>query len=160
MLFRSKAAFQRELEAAAEKKESERARLDREWRELQRQREEEYRERVRIQEQIIREQIRQARELERHEAQLAAHEKRIADLEYRMTQAEADIEHWRGTVGALYALLDLAQSEQAAAVPGSKADARAQKQIISLNNQIHAAESKLSKAKHIKKTAERELSAA
>ena len=160
MLFKSKAAFQREVEAAAERKESERKRLDREWRELQRQREEEYRERVRIQEQIIREQIRQARELERHEAKLVAHEKRLADLEYRMTQAEADIEHWRETVGALYALLDLAQAEQAVAVPGSKADARAQKQIISLSNQIHAAESRLNKAEHIKKTAERELSAA
>ena len=160
MLFKSKAAFQREVEAAAEKRESERERLDREWRDLQRQREEEYRERVRLQEQIIREQIRQARELERHEAKLAAHEKRIADLEYRMTQAEEDIAHWKETVGALYALLDLAQAEQAAAVPGSKADARAQKQIITLGNQIHAAETKLSKAKYTKKTAERELSAA
>lgn len=160
MFFKSKSTFQREVEAAAEKKESERERLAREWRDLQRQREEEYRERVSIQEQIIREQIRQARELERHEAQLAAHEKRLADLEYRMTQAEADIEHWRETVGALYALLDLAQSEQAAAVPGSKADARAQKQIITLGNQIHSAEAKLNKAEYIKKTAERELSAA
>ena len=77
-----------------------------------------------------------------------------------MEQAESDIAHWKAQLGALYALLDLAQAEQAAAVPGSKADARAQKQIITLGNQIHSAEAKLSKAQHIKKTAERELSAA
>ena len=109
---------------------------------------------------LAREQITLAKEQERQAAQILKHGKRLADLEHRMEQAEADIEHWKAQLGALYALLDLAQAEQVAAAPGSKADARAQKQIITLGNQIHAAEARLNKAEHIKKTAEQELSAA
>ena len=108
---------------------------------------------------IEREQMRLAKEQQRQAEELAKHEERIADLEFRMTQAEADIDHWTEQVGNLYALLDLEQTEQAGALAGSKTDIKCQKRIITLNNQIHMAEQRLAKAKHIKETAEKKLSA-
>ena len=115
---------------------------------------------------LEREQARQRKEQEKlwkeqqkQADQIAKHERRIADLEQKMVQAEADIEHWTQQVGNLYGLLDVAEMEQHSAVPGSKKDLTAQKRIVALNNQIHTAESKLSKAKYIKRMAEQELSA-
>ncbi|MBO5967291.1 MAG: hypothetical protein J6S14_02200 [Clostridia bacterium] len=139
---------------------------DEQFRELMRQREMEYRERVRVQEQLAREQIRQAKEQKRlaeeqrkQAALLAKHDEQIAKLEYRMDQAEADIAHWKEAVGKLYALLDLAEAEQAASVPGSKTDVACQKRIITLTNQIHTAESKLRKAAYERNTAQSKLGA-
>lgn len=116
---------------------------------------------------IRREQTRQrkeseriAREQERQAAQLKKHEQRIADLEFRMSQAEADINHWTQQIQNLYALLDIEYKNQYEAAPGSKADITSQKRIITLNNQIHTAETKLSKARHIKATAKQQLKAA
>lgn len=103
--------------------------------------------------------IRIEREQARQAEQLAKHEKRISDLEYRMEQAEADIEHWTQTMCDLEALLDLEQAEQIKAVKGSKTDIKCQKRIIALNNQIHSAESRIAKAKHVRTMAEQELSA-
>jgi len=108
-------------------------------------------------ERLLREQERQAKEQERQAAQLAKHERRIADLEYRMKQAEQDIAHYTETLGNLCALLDIEQAEQAAAVPGSKTDIKCQKRIITLNNQIHTAETRLNKAKHTKNMTSIEL---
>lgn len=163
---RSKVSVQREIAYEAEKLESEAQRREREWRELQRQREEEHRERVRAYEQIAREQLRLANEQRRlaeeqrkQAEQIAKHNEQIAKLEFRMDQAEADIAHWKETVSNLYALLDLEMAEQAAVVPGSKTDIKCQKRIIALRNQIHAAESRYSKAKFEKEQAQIKLGA-
>lgn len=102
-------------------------------------------------------QTRQEKEQQKQAAQLAKHERRIADLEYRMEQAETDILHWSETVNSLYAILDVELSTQAGAMPGSDTDVRCQKRIITLNNQIHAAEARVNRAKHIKQMASMEL---
>lgn len=109
---------------------------------------------------IEREQI-ELRELQRKQAeQISRQEERIVKLEFQMKQATADIEAEAERISALYALMDIAAKEQAGAVPGSKADVRAQKQILSLNNQIHAAERRKAKAEFTKMTARQKLSAA
>ena len=115
---------------------------------------------------LEREQLRQRREQEKLYAEqarqaevLRKHESRIADLEDRMAQAESDIAHWGETVASLYALLDIELAEQAGAMPGSKTDIKCQKRVITLRNQIHAAETRVNKAKSVKRNAERELSA-
>ena len=108
---------------------------------------------------ITREQERQAKEQARQAEQLAKHEERIAQLEFRMTQAEADIAAETERIASLYALMDIAEAEQAAAAPGSKTDIRAQKQIISYQSAIHAAEKRKAKAEFTKQTAQQKLSA-
>ena len=115
---------------------------------------------------LEREQMRQRKEQEKLYAEqsrqaeiLRKHDSRIADLEDRMAQAESDIEHWSNAVASLYALLDIELAKQAGAMPGSKTDVQCQRQIITLNNKIHAAETKVNKAKSAKRKAERELSA-
>lgn len=108
---------------------------------------------------LEREQIQLAREQARQAEQLAKHEERIAKLEYQMTQAEADIVAESERIAALFALMDIAAAEQAAAVPGSKTDVRAQKQIISYQASIHASEKRKAKAEFTKKTAQQKLSA-
>ena len=108
---------------------------------------------------LEKEQARLAKEQQKQAEQLAKHEKRIADLEYKMAQAEADIEHWTEQVCNLYGLLDIAEAEQSSAVPGSAKDLKCQKRIVALNNQIHTAEAKINKAKHVRQIAKKELSA-
>ena len=108
---------------------------------------------------LAREQKRQAEEQARQAEQLAKHEARIAELEFRMSQAEADIEAETERIAALYALMDIAAAEQAAAPPGSKVDIRAQKQIISYQSAIHAAEKRKAKAEFTKQTTQQKLSA-
>lgn len=105
------------------------------------------------------EQERQAREQARQAEQLARHEEQIAQLEFRMTQAEADIAAESERIASLYALMDIAAAEQTAAVPGSKTDIRAQKQIISYQTAIHAAEKRKAKAVFTKQAAQQKLSA-
>ena len=108
---------------------------------------------------LAREQERQAQEQARQAELLAKHEARIAELEFRMSQAEADIEAESERIAALYALMDIAAAEQAAAVPGSKVDVKAQKQIISYQSAIRAAEKRKAKAEYSKQTAQQKLSA-
>lgn len=98
-------------------------------------------------------------EQERITERLEDHERRISDLEFKVEQANADIEHWNSVVYQLYALLDIAQDAQREAIRGGKQDVKYSKQVISLTNQIHNAEARLNKAKHIRKTALEELSA-
>lgn len=156
---------QRELErlrAEQAKRAAEADRLRREWRQRQ---EEAKAETARLivlereQLRIAREQERQAKEQARQAEQLAKHEERIAQLEFRMTQAEADIAAESERIAALYALMDIAAADQAAAIPGSKADVKAQKQIISYQSAIHAAEKRKAKAEYTKTAAQQKLSA-
>lgn len=106
---------------------------------------------------IIKMQRKQARQIARHDRQIAKQAEEIQKLNYRLSAAEANIEHWRSQVCSLYALLDIEQAEQANAIPGSAKDIKHQKRIIALNNQINTAENRLSKAKFEKTFCEGKL---
>lgn len=106
---------------------------------------------------IEREQARQAKEIEKHEAWLKKHDEEIAKLQYKVEKAEADIEHLTEQIGQYYAMLDILENQRAIAVPGSKADASAQSKIITMQNKIHTAETRLNKAKFDKEQAERKM---
>lgn len=106
------------------------------------------------------EQVRQAKELEKHEAWLRKHDEEIAKLQYKLSSAESDIEHWKVQIGNLYALLDVAQNELEQSIVGGKNQAKYQKQVITLGNQIHAAEQRLSKAEFERDNAQRKLEVA
>lgn len=109
---------------------------------------------------LAKEQRRQQAEQERQSALLAKHEKRISELEFKMDQAIKNEEHWKQQVGNLYALLDMAENELQQAIIGGKNQMKYQKQIITLNNQIHAAEARYDKAKQDKTMLRRELEVA
>ena len=109
---------------------------------------------------LAKEQRRQAAEQEKQRVLLAKHEKRISELEFKMDKAIKDEEHWKEQVGNLYALLDMAQNELQQAIIGGKNQMKYQKQIITLNNQIHAAEARYDKAKQDKAMLKREMEAA
>ena len=109
---------------------------------------------------LAKEQRRQAAEQEKQRVILAKHEKRISELEFKMDKAIKDEEHWKEQVGNLYALLDMAQNELQQAIIGGKNQMKYQKQIITLNNQIHAAEARYDNAKQDKTMLKRELEAA
>lgn len=106
---------------------------------------------------IEREQMRQAKEQAKQAAMLAKHEEEIEKLKFKVSQAEANIEYLTEQLGQYYALLDVLQNQQMSTVPGSKADATAQGKIITLQNKIHSAESRLEKAKFDKEQAERKI---
>ena len=86
------------------------------------------------------EQKRQAEQIAKHEAQLAA-------IRFRIEQAEADAQHWKEQVNALYALLDAAQLQQAGTIPGGKEDLKCQNKILTLEGKIYAAEKRMRKAR-------------
>ena len=115
---------------------------------------------------IEREQARQAKEqnkIRKEQARqaelLRKHEEQISKLEYKMAEAKAVIESERDRIGKLYGLLDIAEAEHYAAVPGSKADEKAQRKIITLENQIERAEAKIRKAQFEHAQAQQKLSA-
>lgn len=96
-------------------------------------------------------------EQEKQARQLARHEKRLTDLEYRMKQAEADIGFLNDRIANLDAQRDLLLLQQSATVPGSKEHTKYQSKIITIDNQIHAAEVKMAKAKYTQSTAKKEM---
>ena len=100
---------------------------------------------------------RQARQLDKHEAWLKKHDAEIEALQFKVDKAESDIEHWKEQIGNLYALLDIAQAEMNSALVGGKIQMKYQKQVISLNNQIHTAEQRLNKAQFDRDCAERKM---
>ena len=108
---------------------------------------------------LAKEQQRQAEQLAKHEEQLRKHDEQIAKLQFQIEQAQADIEAERERINGLYALLDIAAAQQAAATPGSKADEAAQRKVISLTGQIAAAEKRIRKAEYTKAAAEKKLAA-
>lgn len=109
---------------------------------------------------LAREQARLAKEQEKQGEQLAKHEKRLADLEFRMSQAESDIEFLNDRIAQLDAQRDLLMLQQSGTVPAGKEHTKYQTKITSIDNQIHTAESKLAKARHIKAMAEKEMGVA
>ena len=106
---------------------------------------------------VVAEQQKQAKEQARQAAILAKHEEEIEKLKFRMAQAESDIEHFTEQIANLYALLDIEMMAQSSSVPGSAEDAKHQRKIITLNNQIHTAETRLERAKFNKEQAERKI---
>lgn len=110
-------------------------------------------------ERLRKEQERQAKEQERQAKTIADHEERIAKAEQTIAQATADIDFLRDRIAQLDTLLDLEKLEQAGAIPGSKTDIKCQKRIMTLENQIHTAETRMSKAQYARQNAERKLTA-
>lgn len=106
---------------------------------------------------IMEEQRRQAVELKKHEEWLKRHDEEIAKLTYKVDQAESDIAHWKEQVGNLYALLDAVQVELDQAIVGGKTQLKLQKQVITLNNQIHTAEKRINKATFDRDTAKKKM---
>lgn len=90
---------------------------------------------------------------------IARHEKRLSDLEFIVSQAEADIEYYKSREVNLSALLDSLLLQQESTVPGSDRHTKLQKQIVTTENQIHAAEKSRMKAEHLKATAKKEMAA-
>lgn len=105
------------------------------------------------------EQERQDREQQKQAAQIERHERRLDDLRQRMRQAETDIDFLLGRIANLDAQRDSVLLRQSTLVPGSKEFEKCQAKIISLDSQIHAAETKLNKAKHALQIAQKGLTA-
>jgi len=136
-------------------------------RELKRQHEQLVHDQIELAKQQAREEMERKREDERlreeqekQAEQLAKHEKRITDLEFRMSQAESDIEFLNDRIAQLDAQRDLLMLQQSGTVPGGKEHTKYQTKIISIENQIHTAENKLNKARHIRTMAQREMEVA
>lgn len=108
---------------------------------------------------IEREQMAQRKEQERQAKTIADHEERIAKAEQTIKQTTADIDFLRDRIAQLDTLLDLEKLEQAGAIPGSKTDIKCQKRIMTLENQIHTAEMRMSKAQFNRRQTQEKLSA-
>jgi len=91
------------------------------------------------------------------QAQAVAVEKDLSAARYKLERAEADIDFLQRRSAELYAQLDYALMQQAALIPGSKGFESLQRRIMSLENQIHATETRLAKAQYNKEGAQRKL---
>ena len=103
-------------------------------------------------ERLRKEQERQAKE----QARLAEEQERMKHV---LAQATADIDFLQDRTADLYAQLDYQLLLQAGTVPGSKQFEKYQSKIVTLKNQIHAAENKLSRAQYQQAQAQQKLSA-
>ena len=112
---------------------------------------------AREREALRKEQERQAKEQARQAAEIAKHEAELDRLRHVLAQATADIDFLQERSAELYAQLDNVLLLQAGTVPGSKEHTRYQSKIVTLHNQIHAAESKLSRAQYQREQAQRKL---
>ena len=101
-------------------------------------------------ERLRKEQERQAKEQERQAAEMEK-------MRHVLAQATADIDFLQDRTADLYAQLDYQLLLQAGTVPGSKQFEKYQSKIVTLKNQIHTAENKLSKAEWNRDTAQRKL---
>lgn len=102
------------------------------------------------QERIAKEQERQAKAQERLEAE---QEK----MRHTLEKATSDIDFLQERQADLYAQLDYQLLLQAGTIPGSKPFEKCQGKIVSLRNQLHTVESKLSDAEWHRDTARRKL---
>ena len=105
---------------------------------------------AREREALRKEQARQAAEIAKHEAELDR-------LRHVLAQATADIDFLQERSAELYAQLDNVLLLQAGTVPGSSQHTKYQNKIVTLHNQIHAAETKLSRAQYQREQAQRKL---
>lgn len=95
---------------------------------------------------LSKEQERQAKEQERQAKELAKHEEQIAKLEFTVSKAQFDIDYLSERVANLDAMRDNLMAQQCACTPTSKGWDKLQRKILTLDNQIHSAESRLGKA--------------
>lgn len=151
----SKKERERKAKEEAKRAEAERKALLRKQQELEREQLRQKQEQTRQR----KEQERLAKEQERQAAQLAKHEEEIAKLKFRMEQAEANIEYYDERLRNLLAKRDNYMAQQTACAPMGKDWDKWQTKIITLDNQIHTAESKLNGAKFAKEQAQSKLSA-
>jgi len=89
-------------------------------------------------------------------------ERQAAEMEkmrHVLAQATADIDFLQDRTADLYAQLDYQLLLQAGTVPGSKQFEKYQSKIVTLKNQIHTAENKLSRAQYQQAQAQQKLSA-
>lgn len=112
---------------------------------------------AREREALRKEQERQAKEQARQAAEIAKHEAELDRMRHVLAQATADIDFLQDRTADLYAQLDYQLLLQAGTVPGSKQFEKYQSEIVTLKNQIHTAENKLSKAQWNRDTAQRKL---
>ena len=92
--------------------------------------------------------------LRKEQVRLAEEQERMKHV---LSQATADIDFLQDRTADLYAQLDYQLLLQAGTVPGSKQFEKYQSKIVTLKNQIHTAENKLSKAQWNRDTAQRKL---
>lgn len=83
----------------------------------------------------------------------------ISKMKFKLSQALADFETGKDRLSQLYALLDIAEDNRAAAMPGTAQDVRYQKQIVTLTAQIAATEKRMEKARFDAQTAREVLAA-
>ena len=81
-------------------------------------------------------------------------------MQFKLNQALADIENGNTRLSQLFALLDVLEANQAAAVPGSSQDVKYQKQIVTLTAQIAQTEKRIAKAQFDHDTAVQKIKAA
>ena len=112
---------------------------------------------AREREALRKEQERQAKEQARQAAEIAKHEAELDRMRHVLAQATADIDFLQERSAELYAQLDNVLLLQAGTVPGSSQHTKYQNKIVTLHNQIHAAETKLSRAQYQREQAQRKL---
>lgn len=84
----------------------------------------------------------------------------MSKMQFKLQTALAEIQHQQNRIAQLYALLDVATFNQVGAIPGSRQDVTAQKQIIALENQIAACEKRIAKAEFDRSQAQEATKAA
>ena len=99
------------------------------------------------------------KEQQKLRAEQAKQTETINKMQFKLNQALADIEAGKVRLAQLYALLDIAENNRAGAVPGSSADVRYQRQIITITNQIHSTEKRIAKAEFDRNTAKAAIAA-
>ena len=117
------------------------------------------REIARRQAEVDRELARQRKEQERQAKEQQRQAKEQQRQAEQLKQATSDIDFLIGLIGNIDAQRDSVLLRQSTLVPGSKEFEKCQAKIISLDRQIHAAETKLNKALNIKQAAQKELDA-
>ena len=110
-------------------------------------------------EQQRRKQVRLAKAQEHMQKEQTRQAEQLSKPQFDLVQAMAEIDAGNTRIAQLFALLDIAEANRAAAMPGSREEVRYQKQIISLEQQIYATQKRIAKAEYTQKTARQKLAA-
>ena len=109
---------------------------------------------------VEREQEIARKEREQMQKQLADHEERLMKLEHQMALNESEIAFNREQRNRLFALLDIEERERDASIEGSSTWQKHQRKVISLENQIHAVQKRIDKAKMSKQVCKKKMEVA
>lgn len=104
------------------------------------------------------EQEKQRKEQERQAAQLKKHDEMLLKLDNRLALAESEIIFNREQRERLFSLLQAEEAERDACIRESSAWQKHEKKVIGLENQIHAAQKRIDKAKAEKRYCESKMS--